>query len=301
MSLKQDILKTSFSALQVLQYVHDFESFSVAAARLNVTQSTVSYTIGRLRKVFNDPLFVREGNRAVPTRRCKTVVAQISALLDAFEGLTSEPEFLPSEARGMVTISCNHYERLTILPEFIRQLRARAPHLQLRCKTSSAVGEEQLKRGECDLLLGPVQLEGEHLFKRHVRMDSYVYLMDPSNPLASGPLTLDNIGTANHLIVQYDGGWQPLYISVFRTNGIVLKPMVEISDYGDLASYLAGTDLVACLPRALAQRMDPRLVRVDPPIAVPLSIDMFWTTRTHSSKLHGWVRSLLVKCAQESP
>ena len=37
MDLTKKVLKTNFASLQVLQYVHDFGSFSVAAERLGVT------------------------------------------------------------------------------------------------------------------------------------------------------------------------------------------------------------------------------------------------------------------------
>ncbi|WP_281927302.1 LysR family transcriptional regulator [Roseibium album] len=295
MDLAKKILKTSFASLQVLQYVHDFGSFSVAAVRLGLTQSTVSYTIARLRSIFKDPLFAREGNRVVPTQRCRVIVGHISGLLAEFEGLTSEPDFNPAAAEGAITISCNHYERMTILPEFIPKIRKQAPNLRLRFMTSSALGEDQLKRGECDLLIGPVQLSGDHIFKRHLLSDAYVYVMDADNPLASRPLDLDEIRSAHHLVVQFSGGWQPLYIDALKSHGLSLSPMVELSDYGDIAAYLKGSDLIACMPRRLASTLEPALLCVEVPIPVPLEIDLFWTTRTHHSKLHNWVRQTLAE------
>lgn len=299
MDLDKNCLKTNFASLQVLQYVHDFGSFSTAAEKLNVTQSTVSYTIARLRGIFKDPLFAREGNQVVPTLRCKTIVGHVSGLLAEFEGLTNEPEFSPASATGTIAISCNHYERMTILPAFIRSVRAQAPLLKLKFITSSALGEDQLKRGECDLLIGPVQLSGEHIFKRHVRLDTYVYVMDRNNPLTQKPLTIDTLKHAHHLVVQFSGDWQPLYIDALKTHGVRLEPMVELSEYGDIASYLKESDLIACMPRQLANRLDPDLRRVEAPISVPLEIDLFWTTRTHHSKLHAWVRQILVTSARE--
>jgi DNA-binding transcriptional LysR family regulator len=275
MGLSKNIMKTNFAALQVLQYVHDFESFSVAAERLNITQSTVSYTIERLRKIFRDPLFAREGNKVVPTQRCKVVVGHVSGLLAEFEGLTNDPEFSPALAQGTISISCNHYERMTILPTFIRKIRSQAPDLGLKFMTSSALGEDQLKRGECDFLIGPVQLTGDHIFKRHIRTGSYIYVMDPKNPLASKPLGLKELKSANHLAVQFSGDWQPLYIDALKAQGVHLNPMVELSDYGDIAAYLTGSDLIACLPKFLARSLDPKLVRREAPISVPLEIDLF--------------------------
>ena len=48
-----------FRALETLQLVYRRMSFTAAAAELNIKQSSVSYTIDRLRKAFSDQLFVR--------------------------------------------------------------------------------------------------------------------------------------------------------------------------------------------------------------------------------------------------
>ncbi|MEM7302723.1 MAG: LysR family transcriptional regulator [Pseudomonadota bacterium] len=297
MAFSESALKTNFASLKVMQYVHDFGSFSEAADRLDLTQSTVSYTIARLRKTFNDPLFVRQGNGIEATPRCQLIVSHVSGLMAEFEGLANEPTFSPAQATGTVRISCNHYERIAILPDFIHAIRMQAPKLRLQFKTSNALGEEQLRRGECDILIGPIQLTGEHIYKRHLRSDAYVFIMDQSNPLASGPLDFDRIARARHLTIQFEGGWQPAYVEAIQSQGVHINSMVELSDYGDLSAYLRGSDLIACVPGKVAASLDPNLVKVNTPIAIPLEIDLFWTSRTHHSKLHAWVRQMLVDTA----
>ena len=98
-----DILKVDFAALRTLQYVHDLESFSRAAQRLGQNQSTVSYTIARLRKVFDDPLFVREGNGVTATDRCRVIVGHAARFLEEFQGIAGAADFDPATAEGMVT------------------------------------------------------------------------------------------------------------------------------------------------------------------------------------------------------
>ena len=296
MSLSKEILKTNFSSLQILLYVHEFQSFSVAADKLGVTQSTVSYTISKLRSIFADKLFVREGNIVVPTQRCDVIAGHVTNLLTEFEGMTAEPEFVPALAQGTIAISCNYYERMTVLPDFIQKIRSRAPRLRLKFMTASALGEEQLKRGECDLLIGPVQLTGDQIFKRRFRQDSYVYLMDAENALVQRTIGFQELKTAKHLVIKFSGDWQPLYINALKSHGVLVNPAIEMSDYGDVSAYLKGSDLIACLPKRLADRMDIGLARVETPISIPLEIDIFWTARTHESKLHAWVRQTLAEC-----
>src|SRR5262245_35475791 len=153
-----DTLSIDFAALRVLRLVYNLQSFSKAAEALDVNQSTVSYTIDRLRDTFHDPLFVRQGGGIAPTQRCSEIVRKAGEILDDFEALVAPSEFVPSQAAGAVAISCNYYERYIVLPPFIRELRKLAPNVVVEIKTAAGQGPDLLKRGETDLLIGPAQI-----------------------------------------------------------------------------------------------------------------------------------------------
>ncbi|MEH2515802.1 DNA-binding transcriptional LysR family regulator [Bradyrhizobium sp. AZCC 1610] len=132
-------------ALRTLVLVYDLQSFSSAAERLNVNQSTISYTVERLRGAFQDPLFVRQGNGVTPTERCAALVHWARETIGEIEGLASPAEFDPAVARGAVTISCNHHERQTLIPQFSARLRAAAPHARLVLLDAAGHGNVHLK------------------------------------------------------------------------------------------------------------------------------------------------------------
>ena len=67
----KDPTSIDLAALSMLSLVFEKKSFSAAAESLGASQSTVSYTVEKLRKTFNDPLFVRKGEKIVPTLRCE--------------------------------------------------------------------------------------------------------------------------------------------------------------------------------------------------------------------------------------
>ena len=290
---KNKILSLDFAALQTLHFVYELGSFSQAAEKLGQTQSNVSYTVARLRECFDDPLFVRERRHMVPTERCRAVVAEAKKLLETFQGLATVNQFEPSTAADSVTLSCNHYERMTILPGLLRRVRKEAPGITLRVVNSHALGEEQLKRGECDLLLSPVQFSGERIFKRNIRNDRYCCIMDPQNPLAGKKLTLGDIGKSNLITLNFPGNWRPLYFSHLEAAGVKISSTVELSEYGDIGGYVSGTDLVAIVPYQIAVRLNTEIVHNALPVDVPIKIDMFWTLRTHHSPMQKWMRSLI--------
>ena len=228
-----DNLAIDFAALRMLRLVYNLQSFSKAAEVLDVNQSTVSYTIERLRTTFRDPLFVRQGGGVVPTRRCLEIVRKAGELIDAFEALVAPSEFVPSQASDIVTISCNYYERRIILPSFIRELRRLAPNVSVEVKTAAGQGVDLLKRSEADLLIGPAQVLEGHLYHRALMEDYYVCVMDDRHPLAGAVLTMDDYLEANHAIVTYGGNWRSPYLLELERHSLALKRILSIPSLSD--------------------------------------------------------------------
>ncbi|QCW26245.1 LysR family transcriptional regulator [Lysobacter enzymogenes] len=57
--------------LKVFEAVYRERNLSLAAQALYLTPSAVSHALARLRRQFDDPLFVRDGRRMSPTAACQ--------------------------------------------------------------------------------------------------------------------------------------------------------------------------------------------------------------------------------------
>lgn len=288
-----DLMSLDFAALRTLRLVHSHGSFSQAAEAMGVAQSTVSYTVSRLREVFGDPLFVRQGQGIVPTARCSELVARSSELVDRFEELAAPREFDPRVAALEVGVSCNYYERVTIIPEVVRVLRREAPGIRLRIISSTVRGKWQLTQSQSDILIGPIQIGEAGYFKRALFSEHYVCVMDRDNPLARGPLTVEDYVAAPQVIVNYGGNFRSRFLTVLETAGKRPNTVMEVPSPANLDGILAQTDMIATVPRRIADSYDAAIVSVPFPYPVEISIDMFWTARTHASAPHVWLRSVI--------
>ena len=99
-----DPTSLDLAALSMLSLVFDKKSFSGAAESLGISQSTVSYTVEKLRKTFNDPLFVRQGGKIVPTLRCEDLVVEARLILEQYNSMVSAAEFDPATAKATLRI-----------------------------------------------------------------------------------------------------------------------------------------------------------------------------------------------------
>ena len=112
-----------FAALATLRLVYRRMSFTAAANELSVKQSTVSYTIDRLRKAFSDPLFVRQAGGIAPTDRCVEVVEAAERILSEAERAASPSDFDPASSTASFTVSATYLSRSVLMPLILQEVR----------------------------------------------------------------------------------------------------------------------------------------------------------------------------------
>lgn len=287
-----------FTALETLRLVHDLGSFTAAAERLDVNQSAVSYTIAKLRAAFGDPLFVREGGRQVPTERCERLLAQARQMLDLLDGMAQPERFDPARATGSVTIACNYYERILLIPRIVAALRAEAPGMTIRVINALGDGHHRLLSREADVLVGPFGRSESGFHTRRFHAEEYACLMDPSHPMAGKPLTVEDYFTLRHVLIDYGGGWKSAYLQELEAAGHRLEPTLTVPSPAGLAELLSGSNLVATVPRRLGARIADRLAMSDCPFRGRFDLSVVWTARTNASAMHRWLREvILAHCA----
>lgn len=288
-----------FAALNTLLLVHRLGSFTAAAEHLGVNQSGVSYTISKLRRCFHDPLFVREAGRQVPTRRCEGLLAQAGQMLDMLD-LMAQPEvFDPAGSDLSVTIACNYYERILLIPRIVSALRKEAPNLSIRVINALGDGHLRLLNHDADLLVGPLGRTDSGFHSRRIHSEEYACLMDPSHPDAGRALTVEEYLTLNHLLIDYGMSWKSAYLHELEAAGHTLRPALIVPSPAGLRELLAGSSLVATVPRRLGERIAADLVMGPSPFKGRFEISAVWTARTHRSAMHRWLRELVLESCSE--
>ena len=292
------LLAMDFAALRTLRLLYENRSFTETAAVLGVNQSAVSYTIEKLRRAFSDPLFFRQGGKVVPTERCGIIVPSVMRMLDEIETLASPVSFDPSAAELTVTIACNYYERQIILPGVIKALRVRAPGIRIAALNSTTQGAQLLKMSDADLLMGPLRPDGHEFYSRPLLGERYVCVMDKANPLGEHPLGLEPYVAAPHATVSYGGTWRSRYLVHLDSLGLKLNTVLEVPSAAGLEKVISGTDLIATVPSRIAESYGDAVKIVESPCPGPFEVYLVWTTRTHKSTMHDWLRKLILECVK---
>lgn len=298
--MPDDTLKRiDFSALATLRLVYRKLSFTDAAAELNVKQSSVSYTIDRLRNAFDDPLFVRQGNNISATEKCAEIVQAADRILGELERVTVPSKFDPATIETSITISATYLSRSVIMPGIIQELRHEAPGVSVEMISGFSNVSQQLRSGSADLALSPLSIEESGVYGAFLFQDPYVCLMDRSNPLAQGKLTPKAFSDASHLIIHYGNSWQPLYHDAMSSRGLSLNVAVSTPEPEDVRLFLPGTDLVVAMPSRIAHQFATGLHMCPCPVPAATQVNMYWPARLNRSPLHEWLRSKILRLAKD--
>src|SRR6266699_7343997 len=86
------LARIDLNLLVLFQVVLDERHVGRAAGRLNLTPSAVSHGLGRLRRLLNDPLFLRTPKGVMPTARASALAEPIADLLERARNVLSSAE-----------------------------------------------------------------------------------------------------------------------------------------------------------------------------------------------------------------
>lgn len=115
--------------LVAFEALYDTRNVTLAGQRIHRAQPSVSSALGRLRRLFQDELFLRTAEGMQPTPKADALMPAVSAALDQIrQALAQGAPFDPGSAQGRrFTIAASDYADVVIVPHIVAALRRDAP------------------------------------------------------------------------------------------------------------------------------------------------------------------------------
>src|SRR5262245_44966318 len=103
-----------------------------AGKRLNLSQPAISHALGRLRLMFDDPLFVRRGHAMAPTPLARQMIEPIRQALQSLEvTVTRVNRFDPGSAAKRFTVGLRDALESAVLGELMAGIARSAPGIDV--------------------------------------------------------------------------------------------------------------------------------------------------------------------------
>jgi DNA-binding transcriptional LysR family regulator len=269
-----------------------------AGAALGMSQPAMSAALGRLRELFNDPLFVRSGTEMKPTSRALELEGPLRRVLESVRtDLLQRAGFDPLATRRTFTVLTPDIGEMVFAP-LLRDCFARgAPGARLRCLSRPPVAAaEALESGEADVALGYFpDLQKAGFFQQKLLDVPMVCLVRREHRTIGDHISAEQYLAASHVLVRPAGRGKEL-VPIER---LQLRVAVEVAHFTSVLPLLEASELIAAVPadvaRLCSRYADLRIVPLPEEFAFSIPVHQFWSERFHKDPAHVWLRELLVQ------
>jgi len=175
---KIDYLDLNGRILKTFAIVYRTNSISQAAEELGVTQTTVSHSLSKLRKIVDDPLFSRAGRGIQPTPKAHELSGRVEHMLDNLKQLTDERNFNPELESRHFIVSANDYQLGLIFPKLLNKWHSQNIKSSFYFRFVQVPYVDMLRHSECDLLITPTPVDAADLYQVSLFEDKIVFAYD---------------------------------------------------------------------------------------------------------------------------
>ncbi len=301
-----NIQDLDFRLLQCFAALLTERSVSRAAARIDLSQPAMSHALGRLRRLFDDPLLIKGHGHMTPTARALELELEVRALLAGAERLVSRPaEFVPATTRTRFVVMTPEFVEYLLAPPLIAHVEAHSPGVDVAFRTSDPEhAHDWFENGEIDIRLGWVTDPPPLLRVKLLFRDPLVCIARRNHPRLKHRISTEQYLETAHVRVERPR----TRVSTGAVDAAVaaiggqLRVALQVQNAYALANVVAQSSLISTVPQRLARVLAAHhpLQILQMPLDVPdVRIAMYWHERTHKQPAHRWFRQLLSETARK--
>jgi DNA-binding transcriptional LysR family regulator len=277
-----DLSRTDLNLLVLFETVMSERHVGRAADRIHLSASAVSHGLGRLRRLLNDPLFLKTPKGVVPTARALALEAPIAdALARVRQVVSGAGPFDPATSGRRFTVGAPDGVSAVFLPPLLERIRRSAPAVDIAVRQLLPVAREmeadrawraafsELEARAMDVAVIPTDHAPARFAMRLLYEESFVLGMRAGHPLRRR-LTLARYCAAEHLVVSMTGDPQGFVDELLARSGHKRRVALTVPNFMFALAAIAQSDLICALPARFAATHAERfgLVVAEAPIAL---------------------------------
>ena len=300
--------RVDLNLLVVFDAIYTERGITRAAATLHLTQPAISHSLARLRVLFKDELFAREGRAMVPTPLARNLITPVRNALRGLEVTLNELErFDPATTQKRFTVAVRDVFEAPLLPPLLREITRTAPAVDVAAvQVERRELESELASGALDAALDVLLPLSEQVRHRRIRLDRMVVVARKGHPAIKSSrgrgLSLAHYLKQDHVLVSSRRSGPGLEDVELSRQGLSRRIRLRCQHYFAACRVVSDTDLLLTMPghyaRVANQQFGNRILPL--PFDMPaLDAYLYWHANVDREPANRWLRDKLVAAFAE--
>ena len=249
-----NLRSVDLNLLPVFEAAYEEPTLSRAADRLAMTQSAVSHSLSRLRSVFGDELFVRQGRGVVRTPVADAIYAKLhSALSTVRESVSETRGFDAKTSTRSFFISVSHPLGPLMAVRLLEQLAQSAPGIKVAFTTRSRPVEldRALREGRVDAAVDWLSPMGGQFNEVTLFEDAIVAVARGGHPVLRRIRTIEDLKKGKFVSLRRRIEGESPVPGIQDWLRLKLNVTIEVSEILEVFMVASQSDMFGLIPKSM--------------------------------------------------
>ena len=286
--------------LELFDTVWRTRNLTAAGEQLGLSQPAVSHGLAKLRRAYDDALFVRLQRGVEPTPFASQIAPTVAEALRVVRDTLAKPTFEAGATQRQFRVAMTDIGERFFMPRLWPRLARDAPGVGFECLSPSLDELQQgLASGEIDLAVGFIPGLGAQVRQQGLFSERFVYLARQGHPVLGRGRAAATLMQTPHVLASPPGTQHLAAVERVLMRRDVRAPVaLRVRSFLSIGPIVADTDLVSPVPNNLARLIADHLPLklLAPPIELPaFEVRLYWHRRFDADPALGWLRALMIE------
>lgn len=298
------ISRVDLNLFTVFEAIYTEGSVTRASQKLNLTQPAISHALGRLRQMFDDPLFVRQGHTMVSTPLARNIIEPVRRALRGLEvTLNGLEAFDPATTTKRFNIALRDVLEATILPPLMLRMRHEAPLVDLAASQVDRRDlQSEMATGSLDGAIDVLLPLPNDIMRTRIYQDTTVVVARKGHPEIDSKLDIETYLKQDHVLAS--SRRRGVAIEDFELSRFGLERHVRLrcQHYFAACHVVSQTDLILTMPgryaRIANQQFDNQILPF-PMEVPPFDVFLYWHANVDNDPANKWFREQVMQSIKD--
>ncbi|MGF1697751.1 transcriptional regulator LeuO [Vibrio kyushuensis] len=287
--------------LTVFDAVMQEQNITRAAHNLGMSQPAVSNAVARLKVMFNDELFMRQGRGIQPTQRARQLFGPIRQALQLIRNELPSSVFSPETSTRLFKLAICSPCDMRFAPKIMSTVHEQAPNVQLHLDAEfDRKLAERMRYQEIDFVIDYARFDEQGFSSTEIFQDELVVVASTSHSRIQGEVSADCLMAEKHAKLSKIHGQRSFSEQAYRE--LDCQPYYEGTSLSNVLYVVGQSELVTIAPRWMVENAANRdqLQILDFPFEnANISGFLSWHESSEKDKGHIWFRDQLMMICGE--